>query len=150
MNISEEMIRDIITKVIQESIQKNSGSAPDCGFEKHVDKSGIIGIKGSSVKLEKFQQDGVTLKDVTTLEESPNMGVGIMELDHTSFEWTLTYDEVDVVLEGELEIEIDGRVVKGGPGDIIFIPANSHIHFQTPSKTRYVYIAYPANWADLV
>ena len=60
------------------------------------------------------------------------MGCGIMELDHTSFEWTLTYDEYDLVLDGTLEIEIDGRVVSGGPGDIIYIPKGSHIHFQTP------------------
>ena len=77
------------------------------------------------------------------------MGAGIMELDHTSFEWTLTYDEYDMVIEGELEIEIDGRVIKGGPGDIIYIPQGSHIHFQTPSFARYAYFVYPANWQEL-
>ena len=77
------------------------------------------------------------------------MGCGIMELDHTSFEWTLTYDEYDLVLEGTLEIEIDGRVVTAEKGQIIYIPKNSHIHFQTPNKTRYPHFVYPANWADL-
>ena len=74
------------------------------------------------------------------------MGCGIMELDHTAFEWTLTYDEYDIVLEGVLEIEIDGRVLTAHPGEIIFIPKNSHIHFQTPTYTRYVYVTYPADW----
>ena len=55
----------------------------------------------------------MALKDVVTLEEAPRMGCGVMELDHTSFEWTLTYDEYDIVLEGTLEIEIDGRIVSG-------------------------------------
>ena len=68
------------------------------------------------------------------------------ELDHTSFEWTLTYDEYDFVIDGTLEIEIDGRVVSGGPGDIIYIPKGSHIHFQTPNRTRYAYFVYPADW----
>ncbi len=64
------------------------------------------------------------------------MGCGIMELkDGASFEWTLTYDEYDIVLEGNLEIEIDGRIVKAGVGDIIYIPKGSHIHFQTPDHT---------------
>ena len=106
----------------------------------------VIGIKTSTVKCEPFQQDGVKLKDVVTLEEAPRMGCGIMELDHTSFEWTLTYDEYDLVLDGTLEIEIDGRVVSGGPGDIIYIPKGSHIHFQTPNRTRYAYFVYPADW----
>ena len=86
------------------------------------------------------------LKDITTLEEAPRMGAGIMELSHTSFEWTLTYDEYDYVIEGELEIEIDGRIIRGKAGDIIYIPKNSHIHFQTSGKTRYAYFVYPANW----
>ena len=151
MNISEEMIRQVITEVIQQAKDKDivhTGNAP-CGFDRVVDKSGIIAIKTSTVNTEPFEQEGVSLKDVTTLEEAPRMGCGIMELDHTSFEWTLTYDEYDFVIEGTLEIEIDGRVVTGHPGDIIYIPKNSHIHFQTPDKTRYAYFVYPANWSEL-
>lgn len=143
MNVSEELIREIVTKVLQAS------GAPQADFEKHVDPSGIIGIKTATVKCEPFGQDGVSLKDVVTLDEAPRMGCGIMELDHTSFEWTLTYDEYDFVIEGTLEIEIDGRVITGEPGDIIYIPKNSPIHFRTPNKTRYAYFVYPANWQTL-
>ena len=74
------------------------------------------------------------------------MGLGFMEVDHSCFEWTLTYDEYDMVIDGVLEIEIDGRVITGNAGDIIYIPKNSHIHFQTPGKTRYAYFVYPADW----
>ena len=145
MNISESLIRDIVERVLREAVE--SEKAP---FERHVDPSGIIGIKTSTVKCEPFEQDGVALKDLVTLEEAPRMGAGVMELDHTSFEWTLTYDEYDMVIEGELEIEIDGRIVRGGPGDIIYIPKGSHIHFQTPTFTRYAYFVYPANWQELI
>lgn len=145
MNISESLIRDIVECVLREAVE--SEKAP---FEKHVDPNGIIGIKTSTVKCEPFEQDGVALKDLVTLEEAPRMGAGVMELDHTSFEWALTYDEYDMVIEGELEIEIDGRIVRGGPGDIIYIPKGSHIHFQTPTFTRYAYFVYPANWQELI
>lgn len=145
MNISESLIRDIVERVLREAVE--SEKAP---FEKHVDPNGIIGIKTSTVKCEPFEQDGVALKDLVTLEEALRMGADVMELDHTSFEWTLTYDEYDMVIEGELEIEIDGRIVRGGPGDIIYIPKGSHIHFQPPTFTRYAYFVYPANWQELI
>ena len=74
MNVSEALIREIVTKVLEESAGK--GSKPE--FEKHIDPSGIIGIKTSTVKCEPFQQDGVKLKDVVTLEEAPRMGCGGM------------------------------------------------------------------------
>mgnify|MGYP005751911121 FL=1 len=35
-------------------------------------------------------------------------------------------------------------------GDIIYIPRNSHIIFETLSFTRYAYFVYPANWSELV
>lgn len=145
MNVSEELIRVIVTKVLQEA---GGLTCPD--MERQVDPSGIIGIKTSSVRLEPFEgREDVRLKDVTTLEEAPRMGCGIMELkDGASFAWTLTYDEYDIVLEGTLEIEIDGRIVSGGPGDVIYIPKGSRIHFQTPSYTKYVYTVYPANWQE--
>ena len=143
MNVSEELVRQIVQKILEESAAQNTEKED---FVKEKDPSGIIKIKTDTVKCERFEQDGVALKDVVTLEEAPRMGCGIMELDHTSFEWTLTYDEYDMVIDGILEIEIDGRVLTGKPGDIIYIPKNSHIHFQTPSTARYAYFVYPADW----
>lgn len=143
MNVSEELVRQIVQKILEESASQNTQKED---FVKEKDPSGIIKIKTDTVKCERFQQDGVALKDVVTLEEAPRMGCGIMELDHTSFEWTLTYDEYDMVIDGVLEIEIDGRVLTANPGDIIYIPKNSHIHFQTPSTARYAYFVYPADW----
>jgi len=141
MNVSEELIREIVQRVLQES---DASKKED--FVKEKDPSGIIKIATDTVKCEPFEQDGVSLKDVVTLEEAPRMGSGIMELDHTSFEWTLTYDEYDMVIDGILEIEIDGRVISAKPGEIIYIPKNSHIHFKTPGKARYAYFVYPADW----
>lgn len=141
MNVSEELIQEIIKRIMAESSAKEKED-----FVKEKDPSGIIKIAVDTVKCEPFMQEGVTLKDVVTLEEAPRMGCGIMELDHTSFEWTLTYDEYDMVIDGILEIEIDGRVVSAKPGEIIYIPKDSHIHFRTPNKARYAYFVYPANW----
>lgn len=141
MNISEQLIRDIVEKVIREA---QGNDQPD--FEKKVDKSGILSVKTTTVKTERFEQDGVGLKDIVTLEEAPRMGAGIMELDHTDFEWTLSYDEYDYIIEGTLELEIDGNVISGKAGDILYIPKNSHIHFRTPDFTRFAYFVYPADW----
>ena len=143
MNASETLIKEIVEKVLKEAaVQKK----PE--MQRTVDQNGIIGIKTETVKCEPFEQDGVSLKDIVSLEEAPRMGAGIMELDHTSFAWTLSYDEYDMVIDGELEIEIDGRVIKGGPGDIIYIPKGSRIHFQTPSFARYAYFVYPTDWQN--
>lgn len=43
MNVSEELIRDIVTRVLKEA-----GAAP-CSCQRQVDPSGIIGIDRKSV-----------------------------------------------------------------------------------------------------
>jgi ethanolamine utilization protein EutQ len=109
-------------------------------------------VKGAGVVMESFGADlatpntNVRLKDVVTSGDGSPMAAGYMALDKGEFPWTLSYDEVDIVLEGELVITRGSEVVRGGPGDCIFIPKGSGITFGTPSRTRFVYVAFPADW----
>src|SRR3712207_6116195 len=135
-NLDEKIIEQIVRKIITEQMS-TSTQTPACDFEKDVDKSGIMSVKLDTVKPEPFDTgkagDKVYLKDVVTLEESPRLGCGIMEMDKTSFAWTLNYDEIDYIIEGTLEIDIDGRKVVANKGDIIYIPNGSSINFTVPN-----------------
>jgi ethanolamine utilization protein EutQ len=146
-NIQREMIEEIVRKVIEQQLGQQS--APG----RVVDKSGVISIKADEVKPAPFDTgkagDKVFLTDLFSLEESPRMGAGIMEMDHTTFDWTLKYDEVDYIIDGTLEIIIDGRKVVGKKGDVILIPKNTKIQFSTPDHCRFMYVVYPANWDQL-
>lgn len=114
---------------------------------KRGDPSGVLLIHPQTVPCETFQNTpGVRVADLTTLEEAPRMGAGVMEVEKTAFPWTLTYDEFDVVLEGTLEIQVGERVYTGGPGDVFYIPKGTAISFRSPAKARYLYFVYPANW----
>ena len=92
--------------------------------------------------------DRVYTRDLLSLAESPRLGVGVMEVENTRFPWTLNYDEVDCVLEGELEIVSEGRHICAGPGEAIFIPKGSAIEFASKGKTRFLYVTYPADWQN--
>ena len=63
--------------------------------------------------------DRVYTRDLFTLQESPRLGVGVMEMTDTTFPWTLRYDEMDYVLSGRLDIRIGGETVSAGPGELI-------------------------------
>lgn len=138
MMLQEDLIREIVRRVVAQA-----------GPVKQKDVSGALLVHTAAVETEPFEgRDDVRLRDLTTLDEAPRMGAGLMELlDGADFEWTLTYDEYDYVMEGVLEIVLDsGTVLTGHPGDVLYIPKNTHIHFRTPEKARYVYFVYPADW----
>ena len=50
MEINEKALKDIIAKVVEETLKKKSGD----DFLKEKDKSGIIKIRPSTVKCEQF------------------------------------------------------------------------------------------------
>ena len=81
------------------------------------------------------------------------MGAGLMELlDSADFEWTLTYDEFDYVMEGTLEIVLDsGTVLTGHPGDVLISPPPKNYPYSFPraNQARYVYFVFPANWREV-
>ena len=92
--------------------------------------------------------DKVYTRDLFALEQSPRLGAGLMEMEDTTFPWTLNYDEMDYVIEGELSILIGGEKVTAGPGEVIYIPKGSSIRFSVSGKARFLYFVYPADWQN--
>ena len=92
--------------------------------------------------------DQVYTRDLFSLEQSPRLGVGIMEMTDTTFPWTLNYDEMDYVVEGRLDILCNGQKVSAGPGELIHIPKGSEIQFSVTGHARFLYFVYPADWQN--
>jgi len=111
-------------------------------------------VKMANVQMDRFLEGKTTpganvwLKDVVVTQDRSPMGTGYMSLDKGEMQWTLTYDEIDIVLEGELVITRGSEQVRGKTGDVIYIPKGSSITFGTPSWTRFVYVVFPVNWNE--
>ncbi|MDR1297619.1 MAG: cupin domain-containing protein [Deltaproteobacteria bacterium] len=148
-DVDRKELESLVRKIIAEYMA--AGTTPPW---KTVDPSGIMSVRTAQVRPEPFdtgkEGDKVFLKDVSELSESPRLGFGVMEMDRSVFKWTLNYDEVDYIIEGTLEILIDGRKVVGNAGDVVFIPARTTIEFSAPGFVRFFYCVYPANWQDCV
>lgn len=151
-NLDKSMLEQLVRQIIQEKI---NGSENSVDFLRDKDESGVISIKLPTVKVDESNRldtgnpsDVVYTKDLFTLEESPRLGCGIMEMKETTFDWTLNYDEVDYVIEGTLDIIINGKMVSASAGELILIPKGSSIQFSVKDYARFIYVTYPADWAS--
>ncbi|WP_419742849.1 cupin domain-containing protein [Paraclostridium dentum] len=151
-NLDKSMLEQLVRQIIQEKI---NGSDNSVDFLRDKDESGVISIKLPTVKVDESNRldtgnpsDVVYTKDLFTLEESPRLGCGIMEMKETTFDWTLNYDEVDYVIEGTLDIIINGKTVSASAGELILIPKGSSIQFSVKDYARFIYVTYPADWAS--
>ena len=84
--------------------------------------------------------------DVVTSDDGSPMAAGYMTLTEGSFPWEFSYDEIQIVLEGELHIGTPEGTRIATPGDIMYVPKGSTITFGTPSWTKFVYVTFPADW----
>ena len=108
--------------------------------------------RASDAATEPFPHPGpkpgqqVRTGDVVTSDDGSPMAAGYMTLTEGSFPWEFSYDEIQIVLEGELHIGTPEGTRIATPGDIMYVPKGSRITFGTPSWTRFVYVTFPADW----
>jgi ethanolamine utilization protein EutQ (cupin superfamily) len=78
---------------------------------------------------------------------SSTMGAGIETLERVSIEWTVTYDEILFIKEGEVFINSEGKRRRCVVGDIVWLPNGVSLVYEVPDKCTYFYALYPVDWA---
>ena len=107
---TESLVAQLMEKVMKEK-QSLEQEAMQPGFDSVTGKGGIKVIDGSSVKFGRFdgaQPHCVGLTDLVTDQDGSSMAAGFMQWENAFFPWTLNYDEIDMVLEGELHVRHQG------------------------------------------
>lgn len=137
----EKMVREVLEKTLNESSQNIYQEA-----------NGVLSCKIESLKPQPFDTgkagDKVGLIDAFTTDQSRNLGCGLMEMEATTFDWYLDYDEINYVIEGELHIIKGDKKVIAKKGEIIHTPKGSKIQFCVPEYAKFMYVTYPANWSE--
>ena len=81
-------------------------------FESESHKNGLKVVRGGTVKMDVFDtgnpQAKAFFQELVSKEES-HISAGFLVIDHSEFDWELTYEEIDYVIEGTLTVTIDGR-----------------------------------------
>lgn len=78
-------------------------------------------------------------------ELSSSMGGGIATFDGCSIEWTVLYDELIVVLEGNFRLRLGDRIIEAGPGDVIWLPEGTPLRYEGDGA-KVFYALSPVDW----
>lgn len=138
-------LEPLIRKVVMACLARMGGSGTPSEMP-------VKRVGAQSYKMQPFPFDinrpemDVQLVDVITAEHGSPMAAGFLSFHKGSFPWTLTYDEVEFVLEGEIHIGTEQGTVVGKPGDVLYIPKGTQITFGSPGWAKILYVTYPAEW----
>lgn len=156
-NLDYEKVLDIfkamVKKGVLEEVLKTLTNINVSKFKVQCDGSGLKVVRGNSVKMDVFDTGNkdakVYFQEIVNKDES-KMSAGFLTIEDSKFQWELTYEEIDYVIEGTVTIEINGNTYIANEGDILFVPKDSKVVWGSPNKAKIFYTTYPANWADLL
>ena len=91
---------------------------------------------------------GLELARSITHAGTTQLGGGYMKFTEDSefADWTLRYDEVLFVQQGELEIVSDGKSVKAEAGQAILIPDGEKVTYRGKAGTVGFFVLWPFDW----
>ena len=143
-----ELDKVALEALVRQVLLEKLGAAAGCGRGHGVRSVAVPAIQVTERdRLDTGRSgDRVWTKDLFSLEEAPRLGCGLMVMEETTFPWKLTYDEMDYVIEGRLDILAGGETISAGPGEVIHIPKGSEIQFSVRDRARFLYFVYPAAW----
>ena len=102
--LARDVARDKGVRIVASvPVPEAAGPQPHTPRPHHVAGVNVMPLKPSPVELHRPEMD-VQLTNVVTTEHGMPMAAGVMSLRQGSFGWTLNYDEVEYVIEGELHI----------------------------------------------
>lgn len=129
------------------------GNVPAKPYQEERHSNGLKVVRGKTVKMDVFETgnpDATAYFQELVSKEESHISAGFLIIEHSNFEWELTYEEIDYVIEGTLTVTIDGITYTAHAGDVLFVPSGSKVVWGSPDKARVFYATYPANWADLL
>ena len=107
-------------------------------------------FKASAMHFEDFggPPGKATIARLVGAELSHTMGAGIAVFDGCSIEWTVLYDEVIVVLEGNFRLRLGktyDETIEAKPGDVIWLPEHTPLRYEGEGA-KVFYALYPVDW----
>lgn len=79
---------------------------------------------------------------------SSTLGGGMVKMEKCKFPWTVRYDEILFITEGEIIIESNGERMVGREGDSFFIEKGTPIAYEAVDGGTFLFSLYPANWKN--
>ncbi len=117
----------------------------------------VMSTEKAPVRIERFDDieyaprfeygEMAEVAEVCGADDGSQLGVGWVRLRNARIPWTIRYDEVLTLFEGELRLHTGGEVHELRPRDCIWLPAGTELVYEAKSALVH-YAIHPSNWHE--
>ncbi len=80
--------------------------------------------------------------------DGSSLGGGFARLHKAHIPWTIQYDEMLILIEGELRVHVGAEIFRLQPRDSLWLPAGTELIYQA-DRALVAYAIHPANWHEV-
>ena len=91
--------------------------------------------------------DQAEVAEVTGTGDGTVLGTGFARFRQAAIPWRVRYDEVLLVLEGEILIRVGEKELRAGPRDCVWLPKGTELRYEAEAALVF-YAIHPSNWAE--
>ncbi len=91
--------------------------------------------------------DQAQLASICSSEDGSELGCGMARLTNARLEWTVKYDEVLHVVDGQVTVHTPNGTFEANSKDSIWLPAGTPLVYEAEHAIVFFAI-HPANWAE--
>ncbi len=91
--------------------------------------------------------DQASVVEVSGTGEGTVLGTGFGRFTDAEIPWTTKYDEVLLVIEGQVTVRTPDGDLQAGPNDCIWLPSGTELTYVAKSALVF-YAIHPSNWAE--
>ena len=97
-------------------------------------------------RLDELPEGKTYIKPWSTVRNCESMAGGLNFLNNVCVPWKLTCDELIYCHQGTFRLTCDGKAYILNPGDMMLVPKDNDITYESDGKCVIFYAAYPVDW----
>jgi ethanolamine utilization protein EutQ len=101
---------------------------------------GVCFVKGNMIPGEVTGpipvEEKVRVADAFRCSADASLAGGYMEWSKASFNRTVDHDEINIVLDGELHLTVEGQTTVVEQGDMVYLPQGIEVRYDTPERVK--------------
>ncbi|MGI6751797.1 MAG: cupin domain-containing protein [Anaerovoracaceae bacterium] len=115
-------------------------------YEEEGDGNGLKIVRGGTVKYERLDtgnpKDRVFYREIINADDGSSMNAGFITIEDSNFDWECECQELYNIVEGTLNLRVNGREFKAYPGDTVFFPRGARIRLGSTGRLKAFYATY--------
>lgn len=140
MGLAPEKLETLVRQVAKTHLSKSNHPVkynPDQAVTK---TGGVCFVRGNMIPGELNGpipvEEKVFVADAFKCSEDATLAGGYMEWSKASFNRTVDKNEINIVIDGELHLSVDGQTSVVERGDMVYLPQGTEVVYSAPGRVK--------------